>query len=197
MRDSLAGGPPARWFVIFLLRSVLLEETNKLTTPRPQDRTLGGLHTAAERGQPAEQEQRQRTFVVATVVVLTEPQSSFRGGGALTTRGCYSKKKKNSRFPVRPGCTKSTERAAGPPAGPSAARPTPARYGPHCASVGTHGGAESTGPTPATRPSRLQFGTCHAELWLQPSADHNGKCAARAAARSRSTDEERPAGAAG
>ena len=44
---------------LFLLRSVLLEETNKLTTPRPQDRTLGGLHTAAERGQPAEQEQRQ------------------------------------------------------------------------------------------------------------------------------------------
>ena len=45
--------------VFSLLRSVLLEETNKLTTPRPQDRTLGGLHTAAERGQPAEQEQRQ------------------------------------------------------------------------------------------------------------------------------------------
>ena len=44
----------------FLLRSVLLEEnSSKLTTPRPQDRTLGGLHTAAEKGQPAEQEQRQ------------------------------------------------------------------------------------------------------------------------------------------
>ena len=34
--------------------------TSHRPTPRPQDRTLGGLHTAAERGQPAEQEQRQR-----------------------------------------------------------------------------------------------------------------------------------------
>ena len=81
-----------------------------------------------------------------------------------------------------------------------AARAQPARHGPHCASFGTHGGAESTGATAATRPARLQFGACHTELWLQPSPDYGSKRAANcagAALRKRSTDDERAAGAAG
>ena len=76
----------------------------------------------------------------------------------------------------------------------------PARHGPHCASFGTHGGAESAGATAATRPARLQFGACHTELWLQPSPDYGSKRTANctgAALRNRSTDAERSAGAAG
>ena len=45
-------------FLFFAEVSFIRRNSNKLTTPRPQDRTLGGLHTAAERIQPAEQEQR-------------------------------------------------------------------------------------------------------------------------------------------
>ena len=65
-------GVSQQWFQIFFFARVS-SLIGRLTSPRTQDGTLGGLHTAAERIQPAEQD-RGRGRGVFQVKTMFQPQ---------------------------------------------------------------------------------------------------------------------------